>query len=888
MKKSIEKSKEELLNEIKSLKNELNNVKSTIARSYHNIYEHIFKHYNTGVIILETKDNGETFLIKDMKSKDNIFNSSDEHLPLSVGDVFYKLTQIPEGHDILKKVWMTGESASFIHHLELNKKSYYTDNHFYRIPTGEVVYTYKDITEEKNNEIALKESKEKYKSLFTNMLNGFGYFKIIEDADGNPINYRFLEVNKSMEQITGLKRDKIIGKMATEIHSSIKEQNKDWISFYANIAYTGKEERFEQYIKSLDKWYYIYAFSPKRGYFATIVEDITERKKTEQSLKQSEETYRQMFEENNAIKILVEPLTGDIVKANKSASKFYGYTIQELEKMNIKDILEMSEQEIKEEISRSSMKNPNQHRFKHRIASGEVRYVESISSPVTVNGRYLYFSIIFDVTDKKQVEDELRNLYRAVEQSPSTVVITNIDGYIEYVNPNFTRITGYTKEEATGEHSRLLKSGLQDDKVYKDLWLAITSGNSWKGIFSNKKKDGTLYWESALIAPVKDEYGNVTRFIKVSEDITQKLKAEEDLKKSYNTFATVMDSVEIGIYAVDIETHEVVFANNYVKNLVGDSIGKVCCDVFSAMGENTCRLCNNNRLVDNNGNPSGEIQWDYPKPVNGKWYTIRDKAITWIDGRMVRLTIITDITKNKIAEEELIRSNQELEVFAHRVSHDLKNPLSVVISYIRIIQMSYLNNLDEEGKMMSKEVINRTQRMINMIDNLLSYSEVSNGEEIFDDVDTNSVVRDAMDNLELDIEKTDTIISTDNLPVVVGDETQLVSVFQNLISNAIKYSKKHITPEIHITADDKGNEWLFKVIDNGIGINKADLKNIFFIFHRLHKNQEEFSGSGIGLSSCKKIVEKHGGKIWVESEPDKGSTFFFTISKSLDKNSQSA
>ncbi len=889
MKESIDKSKEELIKEVDSLKSELSNLKSSILQCDKQIYEHIFKHFGIGIIIFETKDDGRSFIVKDFNAKHNFMNDKniDAYVSLSIGDVFYRMTQTKEGLKLLRKVWITGVGIDFVNSIQHKNKVYYTENHFIKLPTGEVVYTYKDITGEKENELALKESKEKYKSLFSSMLNGFGYFRIIQDDNGKPIDYIFIEINPSLEEITGLDKALVIGKKATEVHPYFKKHNRDWIEFYSDVAYNGIEKRFEQYFPADRKWYSIYVFSPRKGYFATIFEDITEEKKAEKALKESEETYRQMFEENNAVMILVEPLTGDIVRANSSASRFYGYSIQELERMNIKELLAMTDQEIQDEMSRNSIKIPNQHRFKHRLASGDIRYVESISSPVTIDGQFLHYSIIYDITDKKHVEDELRNLYRAVEQSPSTVVITDIDGYIQYVNPNFTKITGYSKEEAVGEHSRLLKSGIQGDEIYKDLWDTITSGKVWNGVFSNKKKDGSIYWESALIAPVKDEYGKVTRYIKVGEDITQRMKAEEDLKKSYETFATVMNSMNIGIYAVDIETHKVVFSNSYVRKLIGNVMGKVCCDVFSKMGENSCKLCNNRRLLDKKGNPTGEIQWDYPREINGKWYTMRDKAIPWIDGRMVRLSIMTDITKNRMAEEELLRSNQELDMFAHRISHDLKNPLSVVISYIRIIQKEYLSDNDDEAQKITGEVADRTQRMVNMIDNLLSYSEVSAEDNMFSELDTNTALNDAIENLELQIGESKARISKDNLPILVGDETQLTSVFQNLISNAIKYRKVGIVPQIHISSEDKGDEWLFSVKDNGIGIPEADQRSIFFIFHRLHKNQEEFSGNGIGLTSCKKVVERHKGQIWVESSLGEGSTFFFTISKSLDKKQPS-
>lgn len=489
--------------------------------------------------------------------------------------------------------------------------------------------------------------------------------------------------------------------------------------------------------------------------------------------------------------------------------------------------------------------------------------------------------IYSDISTQKYIQKRLRLLFAAVEQSPSEVAITDKEGNLEYVNPKFTELTGYKNEEVIGQNPRILKSGMQDPEVYKDLWERITKGKEWTGSFSNKKKDGELYWEYAKIAPVKDEQGNITHYIKVAEDITKRKKAEERFEKSYNTLTTAMDSIGAGIYVADMDTYEIIFANKYLKDIYGNIIGKTCWQVFYDKKESVCNFCGNRKLLTPDKKPAGEFIWEYPNTINDKYYSVNDKAIYWIDGRIVRISILTDITERKIAEDNLKNKNEELKQFAYSLSHDLKNPLIVIISYINVLRREYSKYFDKEIDEMTSKIMTRAKAMSKMIDSLLYYSRVENTEDIFTECDLNKIVNTAVSNLELEINKKKAKITKDKLPTVTGDEIQLVLLYQNLISNALKYCKGRI-PEIHLSSklnNKNNNKYILFVKDNGIGIDKDSKEKIFLIFKRLHKDVKEFDGTGIGLSTCKKIVARHGGKIWVESELGKGSTFYFTLNK---------
>ncbi|KAF3885115.1 MULTISPECIES: sensor histidine kinase [Nostocales] len=224
---------------------------------------------------------------------------------------------------------------------------------------------------------------------------------------------------------------------------------------------------------------------------------------------------------------------------------------------------------------------------------------------------------------------------------------------------------------------------------------------------------------------------------------------------------------------------------------------------------------------------------------------------------------------------ELKRSNQELEQFAYVAAHDLQEPLRAITSYTQILALEYQDQLDETAIEYVNFIVDGTIRMQQLIQDLLAYSRVGTRGKAFVLTDSNVVLNQALKNLQVAIAEKHAIITYDHLPIILGDKIQLIQLFQNLISNAIKFHREEF-PQVHISAHLKDREWLFSVKDNGIGIKQTYLDRIFEIFKRLHSRQE-FPGTGIGLAICKKIVNFHHGRIWAESELGVGTTFYFTF-----------
>jgi PAS domain S-box-containing protein len=359
-------------------------------------------------------------------------------------------------------------------------------------------------------------------------------------------------------------------------------------------------------------------------------------------------------------------------------------------------------------------------------------------------------------------------------------------------------------------------------------------------------------------------------------DITERKRAEEALIESEEKFSTAFNTSPNAITITRLSDGKIIEGNESSYRLFGynpeEVIGKTTTELgIWADPNDRIKLVKEIRskgVVEN-------MELVLKKENGTEFPVIFSAALITISGQECFLSSFLDLTERKRAEENLKRSNAELQQFAYVASHDLQEPLRMVTSYLDLLNHKYGDRLEPKAKEYMAYAVDGADRMRELVNDLLSYSRVDSKPMKLEVVDLNTVVDEVAKDLHVSINDTKAEMFVDALPTIVADRTKIKQVFQNLLSNAVKFHDD--APAIvTISARRLGREWQFAVKDNGIGIDSKFQDKIFEMFQRLH-TKEEYAGTGIGLAISKKIVEKHGGRIWVESEPGKGSTFYFTI-----------
>jgi two-component system, cell cycle sensor histidine kinase and response regulator CckA len=394
-------------------------------------------------------------------------------------------------------------------------------------------------------ETALRESEKKFRNLYTNMAEGVCLHKLVYDDNGKPVNYRIVGVNHQYAQILNIRQVDVVGKLATEIYG---ENVPPYFEKYVQVVIEEKSFIFETYYTPLDKYFLISVSPWDNDGFATIFTDITARKQAEDSIRKERILLRTLID-NLPSTIYAKDIEGRKLLANLTDLEVIGVT-SEAEIIGKTDLEifknETGERGYADDLSVLQTGQPVINREEDFIdRNGNHRWFQTSKLPLFDEHGLItgLVGIGHDITERKYIEEELRKLSRAVEQSSVSIVITDLAGNIEYVNPKFTDLTGYTREEVIGANPKILQSGGTPKESYKQLWDTIMSGGQWHGEFQNKKKNGEIYFESALISPISDETGRITHFLATKEDITSRKRTEEEIRQKVEELAISNDEL---------------------------------------------------------------------------------------------------------------------------------------------------------------------------------------------------------------------------------------------------------------------------------------------------------------------------------------------------------
>ena len=502
--------------------------------------------------------------------------------------------------------------------------------------------------------------------------------------------------------------------------------------------------------------------------------------------------------------------------------------------------------------------------------------------------------------EKKRKDDAIiRKLSTAIEQSPVSMVITDIKGNIEFVNPMFTELTGYNSEEAVGRNPRFLKSGNKSKNEYKELWDTILSGKNWEGTFQNKKKSGELYYESATISPVKNEAGEILHFLALKQDITERKAADEKINQQSALINSLIDSIPDVIFYKDKEG-VYLGCNPASIALIGkpkeEIIGKTNYDFFNKELADGLRE-NDLKAMEQNTSMRYE-EWITYKDISVLFETIKTPYLD-SNGELIGIIGISrDITEKKKTEaeiklknEELLELNSEKDKFFSIIAHDLRGPFFGFLGLTNVFASQFSEMKPDEMQKLALLMKDSAANIYRLLENLLEWSQMKRGLTTAnpEQFSLNKILSGSINLIKELAAKKEITISSDVQEElqVFADINMFEAAVRNLLSNALKYTRKggRITLSANITTDKKVE---VSVKDTGIGMNKEIMEGLFRL--DVNTNRKGTNGepsTGLGLHICKEFIEKNGGELTVESEEGKGSTFKFTVPLSEEKAGES-
>ncbi len=496
---------------------------------------------------------------------------------------------------------------------------------------------------------------------------------------------------------------------------------------------------------------------------------------------------------------------------------------------------------------------------------------------------------LIEITERKVSERQLREAHESfgalVHASPLPIVAFTPGGEITVWNEAAETVFGWSAAEVIGKPLPFIPGDKMEE--HRLIHAQHLQGASFTGVeIRRRRKDGSSLDVSVSSAPIRDAEGVVRGIVAVYQDITERKRVESALRESEmrlrgreEALRLATDAAQVGIWIYDVALHSLKLSTLAAK-LIGAGGGEMEIGVRELLD----RIHEDDRAVarrqirdalEQGNEYSSEYRVVWPNGET-RWMEARGLAEVDAEGNKVRFSgVISDATERKRTEQELARSNAELQQFAFVTSHDLQEPLRTIGAYAQLLSRRFEDKLDAGGREYLTFIVEGATRMQNLINDLLAFSRILHGQKRpMAEVDMETVFAWCVMNLNSAMKESGASITHDPLPPASGNQQEILQLVQNLLSNAVKYRGTE-PPRIHVSAEERETEICFSVRDNGIGIEPAYHGRIFGIFKRLHG--KEVPGTGIGLALCQRIVEKHGGRIWVESQAGEGATFYFTL-----------
>ncbi len=774
--------------------------------------------------------------------------------------------------------------------------------------------TLRDITLRKRSELELRDSEEHFQAIVQNVAEGI----VTIDETGSIRLF-----NKAAERIFGYEAAEVVGRNVNILMpDEYRERHDLYLRLYLKEPErrglgVGREvpgRRKDGSAITLDVSLSEVSLSRGRN-FVGVIRDVTETRRTEQRLRDLTAMQRAIL--NSAgYSIISTDAQGTIKSFNAAAERLLGWKAEEVIGRKTPELIHDAEEvarraeELSRELGRRIAPGFDVFVAKARQGAEEERewtYVRKDGGriPVSLSVTALrdeqgavtgFVGIGRDITLRRRAEEDRRKLYRAVEQSPATVVVTDDKGAIEYVNPKFTQITGYSAQEAIGQNPRILKSGEMPPEGYRNLWETITAGNEWRGVFHNKKKNGQLYWESVSISPVKDESGQITHFVAVKEDITEMRETQEELAK----LSLVASKTDNAVIITDRQGR-IEWVNDGFTRITGytmaEVMGKKPGSILRGPLTDTQTECRIRESLASRKSFTEEIL-NYGKDGRPYWLSMTITPVLDEEGEVLRFVAIeSDITGRKRTEEELQKAKLEADAANHAkseflasMSHEIRTPMNAILGMADLLWES---DLTAEQKQYVGVFRSAGENLLNLINDILDLSKVESGRMSLEAAAFNpaDVLNEACGIMSPRAHKKDLQLSCridSGVPArLVGDPVRLRQILLNLIGNAIKFTEAgsvlvEAGPALAGLPEPPAPEDAFfllefKVKDTGVGIPPDKMDAIFERFTQADSSTtRKYGGSGLGLTISRQLVELMGGRIGVESEPGKGSTFIFT------------